>query len=124
MIGKREKSLFLIATPDRLRYARAAAWQGARAIDDCGMAAAQLAGKKDAPPAAQSRPLWRERSRGGKNASAWQGRHYLCRHRVDPYPDDEPASAADAGRDRARCDRRGGGGRGDIASARARPERR
>src|SRR5262252_177312 len=97
MIGKREKSLFLIAIPHRLRYARAAAWQGARAIDDCGMAAAQLAGKKTHH---RRRKVGHYEARGvgeERNASAWQGRHHLCRHRVDPHPDDESPFTADAG---------------------------
>ena len=39
-------------------------------------------------------------------------------------PTMSPYLPADSGRDRARCDRRGGGGGGDSASPRPRPERR
>ena len=46
--------------------------------------------KKDALPEAQSRPLWRERSREEEDVSAWQGHHHLRRDGVDPHPDDEP----------------------------------
>ena len=58
------------------------------------------------------------------HAVAQQGRHHLRGDRVDPHPDDEPLSAADPGRDRARRDRRGRGRRGDPASACARSEGR
>src|SRR5260370_38934340 len=53
-----------------------------------------------------------------QDAATWQSRDHLRRHRVDPHPDDEPPFAADAGRDRARCDCRSGGGGGDPPSAR------
>src|SRR5436305_51851 len=39
---------------------------------------------------------WREE----EDAAAWQGRRNLRGDRRNPHPDDEPLSAADAGRDR------------------------
>ena len=43
--------------------------------------------------------------------------HHLRRHRLDPYADDDPASADHAGADRRRIDRGGKGRRRDHSSA-------
>src|SRR6266581_1115884 len=49
-----------------------------------------------------------------------QGHHHLRRDRRDPHADDVAAPSGDAGGDRRRRDRRGAGGRGGRAPARAR----
>src|SRR5262249_9382259 len=65
----------------------------------------------------------RARRGGEEDAAKRQGHHHLCGDGLDHPPDDEPPSATDPRRDRARCDRRGRGGGGDPASACARSER-